>query len=77
MLCQDSTRSGPSRRFAARSLAGALANVDFMNVGVGPLRTGVFNVADMAIMIGIAILLVARFRPTDHALTPGGAGHAG
>jgi signal peptidase II len=26
--------------------------VDFINVGVGPLRTGVFNVADLAIMVG-------------------------
>jgi signal peptidase II len=26
--------------------------VDFLNVGVGPVRTGVFNVADMAIMVG-------------------------
>jgi signal peptidase II len=29
--------------------------VDFLNVGVGPLRTGIFNVADMAIMTGIAL----------------------
>ena len=27
--------------------------VDFLNVGVGPLRTGIFNVADMAIMVGV------------------------
>ena len=33
--------------------------VDFLNVGVGPLRTGVFNVADMAIMIGAAVLVLA------------------
>jgi signal peptidase II len=26
--------------------------VDFLNVGVGPVRTGVFNVADVAIMAG-------------------------
>jgi len=29
---------------------------DFLNVGVGPLRTGVFNVADMGIMVGVALL---------------------
>jgi signal peptidase II len=29
--------------------------VDFLNVGFGPLRTGIFNVADMAIMLGLAI----------------------
>jgi signal peptidase II len=32
--------------------------VDFMNVGVGWLRTGVFNVADMAIMAGVGLLLL-------------------
>ena len=26
--------------------------VDFLNVGIGSLRTGIFNVADMAIMVG-------------------------
>lgn len=31
--------------------------IDFMNVGVGPLRTGIFNVADVAITVG-AVLLV-------------------
>lgn len=33
--------------------------VDFLNVGVGPVRTGVFNVADMAIAAGVVILLFA------------------
>lgn len=33
--------------------------VDFMNMGIGPLRTGVFNVADLAIMGGIGVLLVS------------------
>ena len=32
--------------------------VDFMNLGIGStLRTGIFNVADMAIMAGIFMLL--------------------
>ncbi|MEZ4662470.1 MAG: signal peptidase II [Caldilineaceae bacterium] len=35
--------------------------VDFMNVGIGPLRTGIFNVADMAIMAAVAILLITHF----------------
>ena len=26
--------------------------IDFVNVGVGPVRTGIFNVADVAIMLG-------------------------
>lgn len=29
--------------------------VDFLNVGIGPLRTGIFNVADMAIMAGVIL----------------------
>lgn len=36
--------------------------VDFMNVGIGPIRTGIFNVADMALMLGGFILFVAEFR---------------
>jgi signal peptidase II len=32
---------------------------DFMNVGIGPLRTGIFNVADVHIMLGAALLLWA------------------
>ena len=41
--------------------------VDFMNIGVGPLRTGIFNVADMAIMVGIAALLLGQSRPSHDA----------
>lgn len=29
--------------------------VDFLNVGIGPVRTGIFNVADMAIMAGVIL----------------------
>ncbi len=32
--------------------------IDFMNVGIGPIRTGVFNVADLAILAGIFIFAV-------------------
>jgi signal peptidase II len=41
--------------------------VDFMNVGLGPLRTGIFNVADMAIMLGAAIVMVTGFRSERRA----------
>jgi signal peptidase II len=34
--------------------------VDFMNLGVGWLRTGIFNVADVAIMVGIALLVLSE-----------------
>jgi signal peptidase II len=36
--------------------------VDFMNMGLGSLRTGVFNVADLAILAGIGVLLIAGAR---------------
>ena len=36
--------------------------IDFMNVGIGPLRTGIFNVADMAILLGALVILVAGRR---------------
>ncbi|MGN6641069.1 MAG: signal peptidase II [Mucilaginibacter sp.] len=32
---------------------------DFMNVGIGSLRTGIFNVADMCVTAGVIILLFA------------------
>jgi signal peptidase II len=33
------------------------AVVDYLNVGIGTLRTGIFNVADVAIMGGAALLI--------------------
>lgn len=36
--------------------------VDFMNMGLGSLRTGVFNVADLAILAGIGVLFVHGWR---------------
>jgi signal peptidase II len=32
--------------------------VDFMNMGLGSLRTGIFNVADLAILAGIGVLMI-------------------
>ena len=40
--------------------------VDFINLGVGPLRTGIFNVADVFISAGVLILLVNNLRRTKH-----------
>ena len=46
--------------------------IDFMNMGIGPLRTGVFNVADMAITGGFLLLLPQiirsgeREQPSSH-----------
>ena len=44
--------------------------IDFINVGVGPLRTGVFNVADVAIMLGVAIVLVCELRRGRRRVSP-------
>ena len=53
-------------------LAGGIGNVidrvlhnglvtDFLNLGIGPVRTGIFNVADMVLVIGgLALLLTCR-----------------
>ena len=31
--------------------------VDFLNLGLGPIRTGIFNVADVAFFLGVGLLL--------------------
>ena len=36
--------------------------IDFINVGIGPVRTGIFNIADVAIMSGVALLLAEQYR---------------
>jgi signal peptidase II len=36
--------------------------IDFLNVGIGPLRTGIFNLADMAITFGALFMLLENFR---------------
>jgi signal peptidase II len=36
------------------------AVTDFVSFGLGPFRTGVFNLADASIMAGVALLLLAR-----------------
>lgn len=41
-----------------RVLAGVV--IDFLNIGVGGLRTGIFNVADMAIMLGLFMVVASH-----------------
>lgn len=36
------------------------AVTDFVSLGIGPLRTGIFNVADVAIVAGVLLLALAR-----------------
>ncbi len=35
---------------------------DFINLGLGPVRTGIFNVADIAITVGSIMLFLVMFR---------------
>ena len=63
--------SGGISNMIDRVVAGVV--VDFMNIGVGSLRTGIFNVADVAIMAGLFTVIAG------HLLAPkvGEAGAAG
>lgn len=36
--------------------------VDFINLGIGQIRTGIFNVADVAISVGFLMLLLQSWR---------------
>ncbi len=48
--------------------------VDFINLGIGDVRTGIFNVADMALMAGVGIIVVWEvrriFSPEHEVPTP-------
>ena len=50
--------------------------IDFMVIGLGPVRTGIFNVADMAVMLGAALFVIAEFRhrpdPVPAEISPDG-----
>jgi len=70
-------RALPKLQVVAYSLvmAGGIGNLvdrimkqtvtDFINMGIGPLRTGIFNVADMAIMLGVFILIFLSFQKAE------------
>jgi len=58
--------AGGASNWVDRVMHGSV--VDFLNVGFGALRTGVFNVADVAVMLGACILASACRRPN---LPPG------
>jgi signal peptidase II len=63
-------------------LAGGMSNlidriamgrvIDFLNVGIGPIRTGIFNVADVAIMAGIGLLLLDHWLSFARRRQPAG-----
>jgi signal peptidase II len=53
-----------------RLVAGAVT--DFVSLGVGGLRTGIFNVADLAVLAGVSVLLLAsRTRPAAPTVASG------
>jgi signal peptidase II len=56
--------SGGISNFYDRALNNG-AVIDFLNIGIGSLRTGIFNVADMAIMLGVFLLLFAKDNKAD------------
>lgn len=41
--------------------------VDFLNLGVGSLRTGIFNVADVAVLLGAVLIVLGDLRPEKEA----------
>lgn len=44
---------------------------DFVSLGLGPLRTGIFNFADVAVMAGMLGLLIASRSATEAKREPG------
>jgi signal peptidase II len=60
-------------------LAGAFGNlvdrvfndgkvIDFLVVGIGPVHTGIFNLADVLIMGGVALVFLTMFRHKEHGI---------
>ncbi len=41
------------------------AVTDFLNLGVGSLRTGIFNLADATLMLGLLVLVIGWNRPHE------------
>lgn len=52
--------SGGGSNIIDRILEGKV--VDFLNIGIGELRSGIFNIADMAIMAGLFLILPMAFK---------------
>ncbi len=43
--------------------------VDFMNMGIGNLRTGIFNIADVSIIVGIILYIIINLKTLQKATT--------
>jgi signal peptidase II len=63
--------AGGASNWIDRAVRGSV--IDFLNVGIGPVRTGIFNVADMAIMAGIGIFLLIEI--AEHRRARASSGH--
>ncbi len=70
-LFRSTSLSAAQKAGLALFLGGGLGNlidriandgrvIDFVSLGVGSLRTGIFNVADVAITVGVLLVLFAR-----------------
>lgn len=57
--------AGGASNWIDRVIRGSV--VDFLNVGIGPVRTGIFNVADVAIMIGLGCFVIGELIVTPPA----------
>lgn len=81
-LLTDKNLSRQAVAFGGMMFAGGLGNlidriffeggvIDFLNVGIGGVRTGIFNVADMVIMAGVIGFFIFG-RPTPNIDEEGG-----
>jgi signal peptidase II len=67
--------AGGASNLADRLTQGTVT--DFINVGLGPVRTGIFNVADVAIMVGAGLVAFASLRASAKADAPLPGGDVG
>jgi signal peptidase II len=77
-------RLSAARRVALALIAGGGASnlidrllddggvTDFLNLGIGPIRTGIFNVADMAILAGALLIMCGCGAVAVHRAIHGG-----
>jgi signal peptidase II len=85
VVCVLAFRSGISSGWSLLGLSlvagGGLANwldrlqhggavTDFVSVGLGPVRTGVFNLADVSVVLGVALLSLVSLGPAGAKKSP-------
>lgn len=86
-LCVLAGRSGASALALGLIAGGGLGNwidriaqsgavTDFVSLGAGPLRTGIFNLADVFIIAGVALTMFSMERDKPETEEPYGPGPA-